>query len=104
MNIDESVEIKASSVGKNMIEEPQEEKSSVKTWKQNRSSKLKFSYKEQREYETIDDDIAGLEEKLKSWIMISWRMLQIPVNLTNLQRKKRLQKHFWKKKWIAGFI
>ena len=65
MNIDESVEIKASSVGKNMIEEPQEEKSSVKTWKQNRSSKLKFSYKEQREYETIDDDIAGLEEKIE---------------------------------------
>ena len=65
MNIDESVEIKASSVGKNMIEEPQEEKASVKTWKQNRSSKLKFSYKEQREYETIDDDIAGLEEKIE---------------------------------------
>ena len=65
MNIDEFVEIKASSVGKNMIEEPQEEKSSVKTWKQNRSSKLKFSYKEQREYETIDDDIAGLEEKIE---------------------------------------
>lgn len=102
MNIDESVEIKAFSVGKNMIEEPQEEKSSVKTWKQNRSSKLKFSYKEQREYETIDDDIAGLEEKLKSWIMISWRMLQIPVNLTNLQRKKRLQKHFWKKNGSLG--
>lgn len=65
MNIDESVEIKASSVVKNMIEEPQEEKASVKTWKQNRSSKLKFSYKEQREYETIDDDIAGLEEKIE---------------------------------------
>ena len=65
MNIDESVEIKASSVGKNMIEEPQEEKSSVKTWKQNRSSKLKFSYKEQKEYETIEDDIAALEQKIE---------------------------------------
>ena len=42
MNIDESVEIKASSVGKSMIEEPQEEKASVKTWKQNRSSKHKI--------------------------------------------------------------
>ena len=27
--------------------------------------KLKFSYKEQREFETIDDDIAGLEEKIE---------------------------------------
>jgi len=48
--------------------------------------------------------LLGWKKKLKSWIMISWRMLQIPVNLTNLQRKKRLQKHFWKKKWIAGRI
>ncbi|MFW5651536.1 MAG: ABC-F family ATP-binding cassette domain-containing protein [Acetivibrio ethanolgignens] len=31
-------------------------------WKQNQPVKLKFSYKEQKEYETIDDDIAKLEE------------------------------------------
>ena len=42
-----------------------EEKESVKTWKQNRPSKLKFSYKEQREFETIDDDIAALESKIE---------------------------------------
>ena len=41
------------------------EKESVKTWKQNRPSKLKFSYKEQREFETIDDDIAALESKIE---------------------------------------
>ena len=40
-----------------------EEKESVKTWKQNRPSKLKFSYKEQKEFETIDEDIAKLEAK-----------------------------------------
>ena len=33
------------------------------TWKQ-RENKLKFSYKEQKEYETIDADIAALEEKI----------------------------------------
>ncbi len=33
------------------------------TWKK-REQKLKFSYKEQREYETIDADIAALEEKI----------------------------------------
>ena len=36
------------------------EKESYKT----RNKKLKFSYNEQREYETIEDDIAQLEEKL----------------------------------------
>ena len=39
------------------------ESDSKKTWKQ-REKKLKFSYKEQREYETIDEDIAKLEENL----------------------------------------
>lgn len=37
-------------------------------WKENRKQnqpvKLKFTYKEQREFETIDDDIAALEDKL----------------------------------------
>ena len=33
------------------------------TWKRER--KLKFSYKEQKEYETIEDDIAALEEKIE---------------------------------------
>ncbi len=35
-----------------------------KAWKQNRPAKLKFTYKEQREYETIDEDIAALEDKV----------------------------------------
>ena len=36
----------------------------TKDWKQNRPVKLKFTFKEQREYETIDDDIAALEDKI----------------------------------------
>ena len=36
-----------------------------KTWKQNRPAKLKFTYKEQREYETIDSEIEALEAKLE---------------------------------------
>lgn len=43
----------------------QEKSDSYKEWKQNRPTKLKFSYKEQREYETIDEDIAALEEKIE---------------------------------------
>lgn len=42
-----------------------EGKASMKTWKQNRPAKLKFSYKEQKEYETIDQDIADLEAKIE---------------------------------------
>ncbi len=33
------------------------------TWKQ-KDTRLKFTYKEQKEYETIDDDIAALEDKI----------------------------------------
>ena len=44
---------------------PDEKKNTAKNWKQNRTSKLKFSYKEQKEFETIDDDIAALEEKIE---------------------------------------
>lgn len=42
-----------------------EKKSPEKDWKQNRPAKLKFSYKEQKEFETIDEDIAALEEKVQ---------------------------------------
>ena len=40
------------------------EENRTKSWKQNRPQKLKFTFNEQREYETIDDDIAALEEKI----------------------------------------
>ena len=40
-----------------------EQADSRNTWK--REKKLKFSYKEQREYETIEDDIADLEAKVE---------------------------------------
>lgn len=40
--------------------------STTKDWKQNRPVKLKFTYKEQREYETIDDEIAKLEAKVSA--------------------------------------
>lgn len=38
--------------------------SSKAGWKDNREKKLKFSYKEQREFDTIDEDIAGLEKRI----------------------------------------
>ncbi len=57
---------------------------SSKDWKQDQPQKLRFSYKEQREYETIDDDIAALEEKLDSIER------QIEANATNSVKLKEL--------------
>lgn len=65
-------------------EENKEEKASKKTWKQNRQEKVKFTYKEQREYETIDEDIAKLEEKLASIER------QITANATNSVKLREL--------------
>jgi ATP-binding cassette subfamily F protein uup len=46
-------------------QEVEEQKSaSIATWKQ-KNSKIKFSYQEQKDYETIDDEIAKLETKLE---------------------------------------
>ncbi|BDZ81733.1 ABC-F family ATP-binding cassette domain-containing protein [Claveliimonas bilis] len=45
--------------------EKEKKAETVRQWKENRPSRLKFSYKEQKEYETIDSDIALLEEKLQ---------------------------------------
>lgn len=41
------------------------EKKEKRSWKQ-KDTRLKFSYKEQKEYETIDEDIERLEEKIAS--------------------------------------
>lgn len=59
------------------------ESSSKDTWKQ-RKSKLKFTYKEQREFETIDDNIAKLEEKLETLDA------QIAANATNSVKLREL--------------
>ena len=48
-----------------LVKKVEVEETSKNTWKQNKPSKLKFSYKEQREFETIDDDIAKLEAKIE---------------------------------------
>ena len=44
----------------------QQKKKAAEDWKKNRQTKLKFSYKEQKEYETIDEDIAALEERISN--------------------------------------
>ncbi len=66
----------------------QEKEASVKTWKQNRPQKLKFSYKEQKEFETIDEVIAELEEKVEK---LDKEILQNATNsakLSEIMKKK----------------
>ena len=64
--------------------EPEKKKSSADTWKQNRKQKLKFTYKEQKEFETIDDDIAALEERLEQIDK------EMAVNATNAGKLREL--------------
>ena len=69
--------------GKDAARSESGEKEPSKEWKQ-RSSRLKFTYKEQREYETIDDEIAALEEKIASIER------QIAANATNSVKLREL--------------
>lgn len=63
------------------------ESDSKKTWKQ-REKKLKFSYKEQREYETIDEDIAKLEEKIEKLDREMVKNATNSVKLSELMKEK----------------
>lgn len=60
-----SLSEKKAAAEKNTANAASGNKGSGKDWKQNRPVKLKFTFKEQREFETIDDDIAALEEKIE---------------------------------------
>lgn len=59
---------------------------SSRDWKQNRKTKLKFSYKEQKEFETIDDDIAQLEDGIAAL------EAEILANATNSGKLNELMK------------
>ena len=81
-----------------------EKKISVKNdWKQNQEKKLKFSYKEQREYETIDDDIAKLEEELER---IDGDMMKNATNsvklseLTKMKEEKEMLLEEKMERWV----
>ena len=65
------------------IKKEKTESSSKNTWKSG-NKKLKFSYKEQREFETIDEDIAKLEEKIEALEN------QMEANATNSVKLKEL--------------
>lgn len=57
--------IKCPSVAKNTVSEKVQKTGSEKANVKPRSTKLKMTYNEQKEFETIDSDIAGLERKIE---------------------------------------
>ncbi len=59
---------------------------STTTWKHEK--KLKFSYKEQKEYETIEEDIAALEEKLEELDAQMLKFTSDFVKLNELTKEK----------------
>ncbi len=63
--------------GKKSAGDEESQKKSSRGWKQNRPVKLKFTYKEQKEFETIEEDIAKLEEHIEKLEM------QMAENATN---------------------
>ena len=79
-------------------------KNTAKTWKQNSPVKLKFSFKEAREYETIDDDIASLEEQLEKLEQDILKNATNSVKLSELVQQKEETQAALDEKWNAGFI
>lgn len=74
--------------GSRKEEDGEKKKSSADTWKQNRTVKLKFTFKEQKEYESIDAEIAELEEKLEK---LDSQMMEYATNsmkLSELMKEK----------------
>ena len=68
------------------------------------STEIKISYKEQREIETIDDDIAELRGKIE---FLDAEMVKNATNsmkLSELMKEKEEAEQELEEKWIAGSI
>lgn len=64
----------------------------------NRQEKLRFSYKEQREYESIEDEIAALEEKLERFDVDMAENASDFVKLDELSKEKEIVEQFLEEK------
>ena len=76
---------------------------SSRDWKQNRKTKLKFSYKEQKEFETIDDDIAQLEDGIAALEAEILANATSPGKLNELMKEKEKAEHALEEKmnrWV----
>jgi len=76
---------------------------SSRDWKQNRKTKLKFSYKEQKEFETIDDDIGQLEDGIAALEAEILANATNPGKLNELMKEKEKAEHALEEKmnrWV----
>ena len=76
---------------------------SSRDWKQNRKTKLKFSYKEQKAFETIDDDIAQLEDGIAALEAEILANATNPGKLNELMKEKEKAEHALEEKmnrWV----
>ena len=76
---------------------------SSRDWKRNRKTKLKFSYKEQKEFETIDDDIAQLEDGIAALEAEILANATNPGKLNELMKEKEKAEHALEEKmnrWV----
>ena len=76
---------------------------SSRDWKQNRKTKLKFSCKEQKEFETIDDDIAQLEDGIAALEAEILANATNPGKLNELMKEKEKAEHALEEKmnrWV----
>lgn len=76
---------------------------SIATWKGNREKKLKFTYQEQKEYETIDEAVAELEDRIEQ---LEQEMATVASQYTKLQElakeKEELEQQLEEKmeRWV----
>ena len=59
---------------------------------------------EQKEWETIEDDIAALEEAIADLEQQMQDSARDYTALNGIIKEKRKKKLFWKKRWTAGCI
>lgn len=84
-------EMEAEDLGETIAASKQADKNdnaSKDTWKNTREKKLKFSYNEQKEYDTIEGDIASLEELIEKCDAEMLKCTSDFVKLNELTKKK----------------
>ena len=86
-------------------EESAKKKADRKNWKKDAPEKLKFTYKEQKEYETIDDEIASLEQKIEE---LDEQMMQYATNSAKLseitEQKRSCRSYIGREDGAVGII
>ncbi len=99
----EALKKETQNIEKTNLVTTQQKKNNRKEWKQNAPVKLKFTYNEQKEYDSIDEDIANLEEKIESLDRKILANATNSVKLAELMQEKEVAEHILEEKmerWV----